>query len=64
MHVTVLWTHDAAQAHGSETTWTNIASVEATPQELRLHASDDSPPVVIDRTHVVAYNRTHMEATE
>ena len=64
MHVTVLWTHAAAQAHGPETTWTGIASVEATPQELRLHPSDGSAPVVVDRTHVVAYNRTPPEASE
>jgi len=58
MHVTILWTQAAAQAQGSETTWTNISSVEATPQELRLHPGDESPPVVVDRDHVVAYNRT------
>jgi len=57
MHVTILWTQTAAAAHGSETVWTNISSVEATPQELRLHAQDGSPPVVVDRDHVVAYNR-------
>lgn len=62
MHVTILWTHAAAQAHGAETTWGGITSVEATPAELNLHTADDSPPVVIDRDHVVAYNRTHEEA--
>lgn len=61
MHVTILWTHDAAQVHGAETEWTNIDSVDATPTELRLYPRDDSPPVVIDREHVVAYNRTHTE---
>lgn len=63
MHVTVLWTHAAAQAHGTETTWTGIASVEATPAELRLHPADGTAPVVVDREFVIAYNRTSSEGT-
>lgn len=58
MHVTVLWTHAAAQAHGPETTWTGIASVEESMDTIRLHKTDaDAEPVVINRDLVVAYNR-------
>lgn len=57
MIVTIMWTADAAEAHGRETDYSNVTAVESYPQELKLHTEDDSPPVVIDREYVVAYNR-------
>lgn len=57
MNVTVLWSDEAARAHGAETTWSSIASVEATPQELKLHPDNGADPVVVDRDYVVAYHR-------
>jgi hypothetical protein len=64
MHVTVLWTHAAAQAHGPETTWTGIASVEERMDSLRLHKQADAPPVVVPLANVAAYNRIEPEASE
>jgi len=58
MQVTVLWTGEAAEAQGRETTWTGIEWVDAHPDELELHPTDSEPPVVVDRDHVLAYNRT------
>ena len=61
MQVTVLWTGEAAEAQGRETTWHNIDWVEEHPDELKLHASDSDRPVVVDRDYVLAYNRTDTE---
>lgn len=60
MKVTLLLTGDAATAHGTEMSWGGIASVESSPAELKLHPEDGSAPVVIDREHVLAYNRTEQ----
>jgi hypothetical protein len=57
MKVTVLWTGEAADAQGRETTWSGIEWVEDYPDELKLHPADDEHPVVVDREHVLAYNR-------
>jgi hypothetical protein len=61
MQVTVLWSGEAAEAQGRETTWHNIDWVEEHPDELKLHASDSDHPVVVDRDYVLAYNRTDTE---
>lgn len=58
MKVTVLWSGAAAEAQGRETTWGGIDWIEEHPNELRLHPADSEHPVVIDREHVLAYNRT------
>jgi hypothetical protein len=58
MQVTVLWDGDAAAAQGRETTWGGIDWVDAYPDELELHPEDGSDPVIVDREHVIAYNRT------
>jgi len=57
MIVTIMWTAAAAEAHGRETDYRGVTAVEQHPDELKLHTDDDSPPVVIDRDYVVAYNR-------
>ena len=61
MHVTILWTDAAAQAHGPETTWTGIDSVEQTMDMLHLHKQTDGPPVVVPLANVAAYNRIDVE---
>jgi hypothetical protein len=58
MKVTVLWTGAAADAQGRETTWASIDWVDEYPDELHLHPTDSDYPVVIDREHVLAFNRT------
>lgn len=59
MRVTILWTADAADAHGSTTEYHGVTGVQADPGELRLHTEDSNPPTVIDRDYVVAYHRFH-----
>jgi len=62
MIVTILWTAEAAAAHGRETEYRGVTGVEQHPDELKLHTDDDSPPVVIDRDYVVAFNRFDPES--
>jgi len=61
MIVTIMWTGDAAAAHGRETEYHGVASVEEHPNELRLHTDEESPPTVVDRDYVVAYSRYEVD---
>lgn len=61
MIVTIMWTAEAAQAHGRETEYRGVTAVEQYPDELKLHTEDGSPPVVLDREYVVGYNRYEPE---
>jgi hypothetical protein len=62
MIVTIMWTAEAAEAHGRETEYTGVSAVEEHPDELKLHTDGNSPPTVVDRDYVVAYNRYEPDA--
>jgi len=61
MIVTIMWSAEAAEAHGRETEYHGVVGVEEHPDELKLHTGDDTPPTVVDRDYVVAYSRYEPE---
>jgi len=61
MIVNIMWTAEAAAAHGRSTEYRGVTGVEQHPDELKLHTDNDTPPTIIDRDYVVSYSRYEVD---